>query len=332
MDEKTTAFINKAKIKHKNLYDYKKSVYIHTETPVIIICKKHGEFCQRPHNHLSGNICPECSKENRRIKLINKHGSLIEKHPLLCKEWSNKNKLGPENYISNSRIKVWWNCSKCRHIWESRIEARVKGHGCWKCAVKYRANILLTPTNKSNLLYKFPNICQEWSSKNNSSPDKYNYGSNQKVWWICNQCKIDYFTSIRNRTVSDSGCPRCSRKSKGETIIENYLINNKFLYKKEYRIKECKSKYPLPFDFAIFDENNNLLGLIEYNGIQHYKYKKDGYFSSKVTLEEIKKRDKIKEDYCKNNNIKLLQIPYTKIKEINIFLENFLNEIRHTPK
>ena len=58
--------------------------------------------------------------------------------------------------------------------------------------------------------------------------------------------------------------------SNGVKRILAYLITKNIPYKQEFRIKECRDKLPLPFDFAIFKDKNLVL-LIEYNGIQHFK-------------------------------------------------------------
>ena len=42
-------------------YDYNKVNYINAKTKVIIICKTHGQFLQKPNSHKSGNGCPKCS-------------------------------------------------------------------------------------------------------------------------------------------------------------------------------------------------------------------------------------------------------------------------------
>lgn len=55
-------FINRAKITHGDRYDYSKVNYINSKTDIVIICKEHGEFLQRPDTHTyrkSG--CPKCS-------------------------------------------------------------------------------------------------------------------------------------------------------------------------------------------------------------------------------------------------------------------------------
>lgn len=56
----TEQFIEKAKKVHGNKYDYSKVEYEHSKKDVIIICPIHGEFRQRPNNHLNGQGCPKC--------------------------------------------------------------------------------------------------------------------------------------------------------------------------------------------------------------------------------------------------------------------------------
>lgn len=53
-------FINKSKTVHKEYYDYSKVKYINSQTKVIIICPKHGDFSQHPGSHLNGCGCPKC--------------------------------------------------------------------------------------------------------------------------------------------------------------------------------------------------------------------------------------------------------------------------------
>ena len=65
-------FINKSKEIHGNKYDYSKVDYINNSTKVCIICPEHGEFWQRPSQHLRGDGCPYCcqSKLEKNIEKI----------------------------------------------------------------------------------------------------------------------------------------------------------------------------------------------------------------------------------------------------------------------
>ena len=75
---------------------------------------------------------------------------------------------------------------------------------------------------------------------------------------------------------------------------------------------------PLPFDFYLFKYNI----LIEYQGEQHYKPRKK--FGGEEGFKNTVIRDNIKKQYCKNNNIKLIEIPYTEIKSIGDILKKEL--------
>ena len=75
----------------------------------------------------------------------------------------------------------------------------------------------------------------------------------------------------------------------------------------------------LRFDFYLPDYNC----CIEYDGIQHF----EGWSNSLLNLRDNKYRDNIKEEYCKNNNIRLIRIPYTDFDKISIsYLESFFKQ------
>jgi hypothetical protein len=56
----TEEFIEKSKIIHGNKYDYSKVDYISSHKEIIIICKIHGDFQQKPSNHINGHGCYKC--------------------------------------------------------------------------------------------------------------------------------------------------------------------------------------------------------------------------------------------------------------------------------
>lgn len=56
-------FIEQARKKHGELYDYSKVVYTHCDTKVCIIDPIYGEFWQSPYQHLNSNGCPERTKK-----------------------------------------------------------------------------------------------------------------------------------------------------------------------------------------------------------------------------------------------------------------------------
>ena len=83
----TTAQFIELGIKHfGDLYDYSKTVYINTRTPVNIICPVHGEFTQRAREHMDGHGCNRCKFDAKSIdQQIPKEDWLkrLEKYPLI---------------------------------------------------------------------------------------------------------------------------------------------------------------------------------------------------------------------------------------------------------
>ena len=57
----TEEWITSAREVHKGKYDYSKVNYMNNHTKVCIICPEHGEFWQRPIDHLNGQGCPKCN-------------------------------------------------------------------------------------------------------------------------------------------------------------------------------------------------------------------------------------------------------------------------------
>lgn len=60
----TEEFLKKAKEIHGNKYDYSKVEYTGNKFKVCIICPEHGEFWQKPNDHLSGRGCPKCKSSH----------------------------------------------------------------------------------------------------------------------------------------------------------------------------------------------------------------------------------------------------------------------------
>lgn len=125
--------------------------------------------------------------------------------------------------------------------------------------------------------------------------------------------------SIRRR------CEKCTqRQSNLAYTVEQYLIQIKLEYIKEYRFIDCRNKKPLPFDFYLPKYNT----VIEVNGEQHY-------YENEMFSQPLKERqaiDKIKKNYCEQNGINFIEIPSWKIinkhkiKGYKILIDNILNQ------
>lgn len=65
----TEEFTAKARETHGERYSYSKTLYKNYLTPVVIGCHIHGDFEQKPNNHLFGAECPTCSRKEVSRKL-----------------------------------------------------------------------------------------------------------------------------------------------------------------------------------------------------------------------------------------------------------------------
>ena len=117
-------FIENAIKIHGDKYDY--SLIEYNNDKVVIICKKHGEFKQRPHNHLQGQNCPKCSSRRK----FNKE-DFIEKAKLTH---GNKYNYDNVNYINNS-IKIDILCNK-HGIFKQQPRNHLMGQDCPFCVYK----------------------------------------------------------------------------------------------------------------------------------------------------------------------------------------------------
>lgn len=140
--------------------------------------------------------------------------------------------------------------------------------------------------------------------------------NDRRAVWNCkcdcgNNTQVSSHELLSNSRISCG----CIHRSAGEIRLEEILSQMNINYCNQYRIKDCKYKNPLPFDFAIFNNNNQLLALIEYQGDIHFKV--TGGWNTEAELQARQSRDEAKRQYCKEHNIKLIEIPYTDYDILN---------------
>lgn len=98
--------------------------------------------------------------------------------------------------------------------------------------------------------------------------------------------------------------------SNGEVLIHNILTDYGIPFKEEYEFDDLisSSGRHLRFDFAIFDDDGELICLLEFNGKQHYS--SVGKFGGKKGLSKQRYNDSMKRQYCLKHGYKLVTIPY----------------------
>ncbi|MGX5705874.1 DUF2726 domain-containing protein [Bacillus cereus] len=108
-------------------------------------------------------------------------------------------------------------------------------------------------------------------------------------------------------------CPTCSRSYKesyGAEFITHFLIKNDIVFIKELSLKKLGFEYDYRMDFVVCQGKYPLF-VIEYNGIQHYKYMKSEYFGGFKGSRKRMLRDKIKRNFCWGIGLPVVDIPYS---------------------
>ena len=187
-------------------------VAVATNKNVWWICEKdHMWLALIPSRALSRTGCRFCKrKEVTDINRLSIH------HPDIAKQWhpTKNGDLTPDDVSYGSDNKVWWLCERS-HEWEAKIYSRRQGRGCGTCAGKE-----ITDDNRLSL--KAPELVPEWhpTKNGNLTPDGVSYGSDRKVWWLCERGH-DWEAAISSRAINENGCGSC--KLAGRSRVEIYL-------------------------------------------------------------------------------------------------------------
>lgn len=132
--------------------------------------------------------------------------------------------------------------------------------------------------------------------------------------------RVEHLTSSHHSKTISCGC---ASQSSGEIKITQLLEKMNIEFQSQYRIQEFNISSP--FDFAIFHKGK-LLGLIEYDGEQHFI--PVDFWGGQEALQSQQERDEKKNKWCKENNIRLIRIPYTEYNNLTMeYLFSFFPEL-----
>lgn len=130
----------------------------------------------------------------------------------------------------------------------------------------------------------------------------------------CTNCGYQW-TTLGVYLTQGHKCP-CCRQSRYELIVEKILKDIGVEYLREYSFADCRDINPLPFDFYL----KKLHAIIEVDGEQHFYPIQFGGISKHKASEEYNKtliHDLMKNQYCQNNGIPILRIPFDDFMDEN---------------
>ena len=201
------------------------------------------------------------------------------------------------------------------------------GRGCYYCGREI--------TESAHRLSRSDNIksCIELCEKQDFDfVDVQKVNNKYVISYICRHHKevgIQYMTKGNIKRESVKGCPFCIDKknmkiSKPCKDIEKYLLEHKIKYISEYTFDDCKDILKLPFDFYLYELNI----IIEYDGAHHFlPINYNGISDDEAMKSHLLtvKHDKIKNQYCIENNIDLIRISCNDKRKIQVILDEMLN-------
>lgn len=277
--------ISKRDIKYDIIFD--KDVY-GVSDKIKLICTKHGIFEQSIHNHFNiGNNCKMCFN-NKRTKLSELAESKLKKMQINVIEYNGTKQCSILNCKEHGKFK-------------STINNTLK-YGCSECNRIKNLNI-----NKLKFIEKAK---LKWDNLIKFDYDNiiYNSSKNVKVY-----SELTGYIKVNGNNFLKGFIPR---NSVGELIIKSVLDKNNITYEEQKTFDECKFKNKLRFDFYLPEKNICL----EFNGKQHYE--PIAFFGGDTRFIEQQRNDKIKVNYCSENDIELIIISYKDsiIEKINKIL------------
>lgn len=145
------------------------------------------------------------------------------------------------------------------------------------------------------------------------------YVKNDNYYYVCD-CDCGNSIHVLGKRLfagitSSCGC----MNSKANEIMDKILTKYDIPFVREKRFEDCKDKACLPFDFAIYNNQQELVGLIELNGSLHYSTSGTGWDTPQRLIQQ-QKHDYIKRLFCEKNLIPFLVIPYHYFNDIEKFL------------
>lgn len=178
-----------------------------------------------------------------------------------------------------------------------------KTHSCGKCG--YQAE-----QSSKNLLGQTFGKLTVIGKTNKRDP------SSGSIIWKC-RCECGNIIEIRTNALTSAHTMSCGcLQSKGEYNISKLLNAYQILYRIQEKFETCRfpdTNALAKFDFYIINEKY----LIEFDGPQHF-FAKGTDWNTEEKFQYTQEHDEYKNQWCRENNIPLIRIPYWKLDTLCI--------------
>ena len=274
-----------------------------------LICDTNNE--QRINDIIKGTFCRKCGRtviaNTNRGKTFNKNSpKTLEDAQIIIGSGFEAEGFGKCGNIKTIIAK----CLVCGNITEKQVGDWRDGDTCKTCNDRSRLLSLEAFITKAMEVhasfYSYENVAYK--------------GVKRKVLITCP--KHGTFRQTPNNHLKGQGCPGC-KTSKGELSIRNFLTSKGLFFTEQKTFEGCVYKRKLKFDFYV--PSLNLC--IEWNGIQHYEHTKL-YHRRGNSLQLQQRKDAIKRDFCKSNNIQLLELDARIDYDLNEVFKPYLERLQ----
>lgn len=292
----------------------KKEELINNQSRVVYICPIHGKCTTKVTSIQQGKQCYKCSralalKKKSETTLRQRQKSLYLKALNAC-VIKGYELISKKEDIVNNKTYIIYKCP-IHGLQKMRISNLINGKGCPKCDIDAKSErYRLSPDE----------VEMRVNSLGGKLLNKQDYinRSERNLIIECIYCGTPFITSLVLFTQHGGQmCSNCKDdESIGERRIRRYLEENNILFEQEKWFDDCRDVNPLPFDFYLPDYNM----LIEFDGKQHYE---QGHFTHSHLM-YTQAHDSIKNNYCRENNVNLLRIPYWDMNRIESILNDKL--------
>ncbi len=292
-----------------------------SKTPGLL---KRGTWCPYCCNRAIQKICEDSDCERCfEISLASYIGKTKNgKLKIECFDYENNGSLTPRQLIKGSNTKHQYICDNCPHKFQRSPQQICNNLWCPYCCNQMYTLLCNNINCEMCLERSFASFqgktlegvlkVECWSSKNKLKPHEVHYCSGKKFIFDCSKCKKDFPIALNHIIHGDSWCPRCN-ESKLETEINNTIEKLGFEPKRQVRYINCVDERPLPFDNSISEYGKPDI-MIEGDGRQHFE--NVSIFGGIERYKTRIRHDIIKNRFCCENNIVLLRISYSDIKNV----------------
>lgn len=283
--------------------------YVTSKTPILMEHKTCGnQWRIRPNDYLRGKGCPVCGRKRAQLKTRKTNEDYKEKIKDIKKQFEQLTEY------TKADDKIKFRHKTCGKVFDIRAIDFARRKRCPHCSLgrmghdrrlthdEFLKSLSKDVISKLDIISTYVNSRTLIKTKNKS----------------CGHINSFKPYDLRMRY---NNCAHCS-SSRGERKLFNKLVEEGVNFIKEYPVKILEDRTAFRFDFAILNEEGNVILLIEFDGEQHFR-PIEGWGGMEA-YQYVRKNDMIKNKYCRDNQIRLLRIHYEDIGNINKIIETLL--------